>query len=598
VGAGGWIAILDALEPNPPIFPSQEIEARVLTSVLSALVFCAPQHPALAAWIERGDGWLQQISDTGLRAALGSFLGFYYAYMAEPVKHSRVVQAMRSIARSPRVAPLVRVTALIATAEEAHVRGRVQDCRAAVARGLALAKESGVHACDSILCAQAVYAALDCGDVEEARALLDKMTSLMNPASAWDCGHQQYLDGLEAIARGEPHRALLGARGSLATAEEMGTPFPAALSRVAESHALLALGRAKEATRAERAVRRTARATGSRLLELALFFSEAHRALATGAQQMAISALAKALSLARSVGHLSVAMFPARPEDRARLFAEALAARIEVDYVREIIRRQRLEALAPSEGIAAWPWPLKVLTLGRFAVLRDDEPARLGGRAQQRPLEMLQVLIALGGKEVPEARISDVLWPEADADRAARAFTTTLHRLRALLGNPQAIVRRGWCVSLDARIVWVDVDAFEHLLSEARASRPQNGSRAHWVTERALALYGGPFLGAVGGFAGAAGLRERLRERLGRHLIEMEPLCAANGTQLLEWYERSIAADPLAGGLHRGLIRYLAEQGRRAEALAAYERWHRALSSAPGLEPSPAIEALRRSLDP
>ena len=69
---------------------------------------------------------------------------------------------------------------------------------------------------------------------------------------------------------------------------------------------------------------------------------------------------------------------------------------------------------APSDTPAdepvpdTWPYPLKLRTLGRFTVVRDDKPlSRVAGH--QKPLELLQALIALGGRAVDEAQLRRML---------------------------------------------------------------------------------------------------------------------------------------------------------------------------------------------
>ena len=44
-------------------------------------------------------------------------------------------------------------------------------------------------------------------------------------------------------------------------------------------------------------------------------------------------------------------------------------------------------------------------------------------------------LIALGGREASEERLSNALWPDADGDLAHESFTITLHRLRRLMAG-------------------------------------------------------------------------------------------------------------------------------------------------------------------
>src|SRR5690606_18222644 len=94
-------------------------------------------------------------------------------------------------------------------------------------------------------------------------------------------------------------------------------------------------------------------------------------------------------------------------------------------------------------------------------------PIQFAGKLQKKPLELLRALIALGGREVPESRLADLLWPDAEGDAGAQALATTLFRLRKLTGE-QAIRRQDNRLTLDPAVCWVDCWAFERLCSQAR----------------------------------------------------------------------------------------------------------------------------------
>jgi two-component SAPR family response regulator len=156
---------------------------------------------------------------------------------------------------------------------------------------------------------------------------------------------------------------------------------------------------------------------------------------------------------------------------------------------------------------------MKIYTLGRFSVVKDGNPIRAGARGQGRVLELLKVLIALGGREVEEARLAEALWPEADGDIAHQAFKTTLHRLRKLLGSDEVVCIRDGRVTLDARSCWVDVWAFERLVGTHEPGKRGVGEFATSSLEKAVALYQGHFLGGETGSLWAMALRERLHAK-------------------------------------------------------------------------------------
>ena len=99
-------------------------------------------------------------------------------------------------------------------------------------------------------------------------------------------------------------------------------------------------------------------------------------------------------------------------------------------------------------GIADWPWAFRVTTLGRFSLLRHGEPVTFSGKAQRRPLELLRVLIAHGGREVTEERVTEALWPRIvnaiRADARLRFDLIDLRKMPAEIGglkNPLLALR-------------------------------------------------------------------------------------------------------------------------------------------------------------
>ena len=56
-----------------------------------------------------------------------------------------------------------------------------------------------------------------------------------------------------------------------------------------------------------------------------------------------------------------------------------------------------------------WPWLIRICTLGRFAIVIDGIPLRSTGKAQKRPLDLLKLLIALGGQSVSSSAVLSAL---------------------------------------------------------------------------------------------------------------------------------------------------------------------------------------------
>jgi two-component SAPR family response regulator len=113
-----------------------------------------------------------------------------------------------------------------------------------------------------------------------------------------------------------------------------------------------------------------------------------------------------------------------------------------------------------------WTGPVRIYTLGRFTLVINGFPVDVAGRVQKKPLLLLKAIVSLGGRDIREDQLSDILWPEADGDSGHNAFTTTLSRLRKLIQNDSAIQIANGRLSLNNRICWVDRWEFEKLCNQ------------------------------------------------------------------------------------------------------------------------------------
>jgi DNA-binding SARP family transcriptional activator len=246
---------------------------------------------------------------------------------------------------------------------------------------------------------------------------------------------------------------------------------------------------------------------------------------------------------------------------------------------------------------------VKVFTLGRFEVLTGERPVRFSSKAQKKPLALLQALVAMGGQRVREDRLTEALWPDADGDAAHQALATTLHRLRRLLGQERAIQRQDGAISLVPEQCWVDLWAVERMIAHAEAAIARSPVRDHeWAasvrwSDRAVALYRGPFLAGDPALSWAAGVGERLRERLLRQLRKLGHLWESIG----DWeeaalcYEHAVAIDEYAEEFYRRLMRAYERLARRTDALLVYQRCRQALAAV-AATPTPETEAIAKSL--
>ncbi|MCC8362159.1 winged helix-turn-helix domain-containing protein [Lysobacter sp. A6] len=298
-------------------------------------------------------------------------------------------------------------------------------------------------------------------------------------------------------------------------------------------------------------------------------------------------------SVASRNAHQGAFMVRTHPTLLSEVYGAALQLGIAEGEARRAIREFHLRA--PDPDARCWPWPFEVRTLGRFEVLRDGQPLAFSRKVPKKTLALLKAIIALGGRSVSEQRLLDALWPDEEGDAGARALDATVLRLRMLLGDAAAIEQRGGRISLAADRMWVDVFAFDQALASAEAAAHRHDANAEeQPLQRALELYRGAFLVEDEGEAWPVAARERLRGRfihaLARQAEKFER--EGNDDAAIAAYMRGIDADPAIESFYQGLMRCYDRQGRRSEAIAAYQRLRQILSITLGLQPSAVSERL------
>ncbi len=580
-----WIALMEEslLKEETTTVLSPEIEARAASGMLNALLLKQPHHPNIAVWADRVFSLMQKEEDANFRLQIGYYLALYTLWIGDYSKTARVIDLLHQAARSPAASPLMQLTGKSAEAQLAWLNGSFSDCLTLVSEGIKLARERGMHLWDHDLLSHGVAAALSIEDHAMATSLLLEREAVLSRWRRFDRAFYHYLTGWMALQRGDLPGALNHAETALGISLEMNAPYPEAICRLLLADIFVERRAFRQAGRERGRARRIGLGMKSLQIEFIYLISVAWRLRSGGKPGKQIKrALRRALILGREQGYIN--LFGWRSSVMACLCLTALEAGIETDYVRELVRKRNLIPDPPPIECEAWPWAVKVYTLGRFTLLIDEEAVRFASRGQGKVLELLKALITFGGREVGEERLTDALWPEAEGSKGRQLFKTTLHRLRRLLGKQEAITLRAGKVTLDPRFCWVDAWAFERLLSAC--------------PEKALNLYRGPFLGREEPPEWALPLQKRLHDRYLLHLISLgaEREASSAFEEAAACYQRGVEADPFAEECYRRLMICRQKQGRRAEALAIYDRCRKTLQTMLQTEPAPETAALYETI--
>jgi len=249
-----------------------------------------------------------------------------------------------------------------------------------------------------------------------------------------------------------------------------------------------------------------------------------------------------------------------------------------------------------APGLASPPRSIGIRCLGRFEITGSGQaPARLG-RMHTRPIYLLKAMLARGGMDVDADALVAHVWSDLDGDAGRNALDLALHRLRKLLGSKQAILTRAGQLSINARLVWVDIWEFEALCDQLPKLVRAGQSNAVHVAQL-LDCYRGAFLSDES-CSWALTMRERLRSRFIRVIGLLADALAhqRSSNEVVALCRHAIEMEPTAEEFHARLIRCYCAEGRDAEALAAYERCRELLRGVLGVEPSPVTKALARKL--
>ena len=283
--------------------------------------------------------------------------------------------------------------------------------------------------------------------------------------------------------------------------------------------------------------------------------------------------------------------FSGLPSAIAELCMDAVRAGIAVESVRSLIRYYQLPAPATADG--EWPWSLKVYVMGSFRVLKGDAPLPFSRRIQRRTLELLQALIAFGGTEVSAVALTAALWPDSEGDAGYHALECRLHRLRQLLGEPNAIIMAGRKVTLDRNYFWVDMWALERELRDGDSSNSDAASRL----SRIRRLYSGHFLEHEADKPWTLKTRQSLRDKFLRAIREAARVYESQclWQEAARTYQSGIELDDMAEDLYRGLMICHRELGEHTEVLQVYRRCRDLLMRVLGVPPNPKTQAIYNS---
>lgn len=596
-----WIKEVEQLLVAYPDFPTKEYGARTTYIMYLGLVLRQTYHNDIEVWAERTFNIMRSSKNQTVRIQSAINLVSGIVWTGRFAQALEIIEIIRVEASSPNVSPVTLTQLRHMESMYYMVAGEYDFCLKTVRDGIEIANSSGVHIWTNSLLINGAGGALGAGDLTTAQELLDQLDRKAMSKRSFDSCMFNYFSAWHSMLKNNLRDAYNHQLSALRQATEMGLTFVQVLCQLGLAQLLFACGDARKGTYHLRQLRKRAKNIKNHLLEFMCFLIYAQIALDHGRRASGLRSLKYALSIGREYNFAYIIWM--KPEDMAHLIEVALENNIETDYAIRLITQRNLIPSKASLTIENWPWPFRVYTLGHFFLKKNNEQNELRSKGQGRPIELLKVLIAFGGKSVSIDRITDAMWPRIEADYSHRSFNTTLHRLRKLLGNEQAILLNSGKLSINEKYFWLDTWVFDQEIDELNLflKRPDHLSEKNKIMELAekiLHLYQGPFL-ADEEESWIIATRDHWKNKFIRFVGDV--VCYLKNIKreedAIKFLHQAIEVDELAEGLYRQLMICYKELDRKAEAIEIYNRFKKILYTKFDIEPSDETKQVYKNIE-
>jgi DNA-binding SARP family transcriptional activator len=248
----------------------------------------------------------------------------------------------------------------------------------------------------------------------------------------------------------------------------------------------------------------------------------------------------------------------------------------------------------------ARPERVRISLIGPMEVTLDGRPLPLGSPRQRA---LLALLVTEAGQVVPLARIVDVLWGADPPEQAAATVQTYVSNLRRVLRPTQPALGRELIATVAPGYMIEPVGDVSDLARFHQLARGADDAMARGDDDTAIELLRagndlrrGPVLADLRELLPAAA--RLLQAPVSATLEKLGALELERGRhrEVLEDLRLWSEQDPLHESLRALLMLALYRCGRRADALAEFEKGRAVLEEAHGIEPSRSLRELRDAI--
>jgi len=590
-----WIEQVDRLHSSFDQQVSPPALVKLTLSMFDALMHRAPDHFEFDLWLERIIKIPINELPPSLQVRKQVAVILYYLWQGD-FRHVEINHHLLEKQLKHNSGPVSEILWHIIDCAFLWSTGDGQRGLMVAKNGLKKIKAYGLESLWNIsLITHGTAAALIVHDSEQASRLLDNAAGYVAESGRIHLCLYHILYAIHSFRSGTISAASYHAQEAHHCAEASGLPFFQAYAYFIQAQLCFVHGDMEQARQYTLTSKRIGCAMRSYFHQCQAQLFEAILDRSVGQHQSALALLTNALRLAEQYN-----MLPGLwvcEDELTQILVEAMRHDVESVVARRIIHKRHLMPTDPPYDITAWPWPIRIHTLGCFDIVIDDQPFELPSRNRPKLFAFLQTLIAFGGKQVREEVISEAVWPDAEGDAAHQLFDTTLFRLRKLLGVPEAIINRGGKVSLNKRVCWLDTWALNVGIDQLTLFVKENPTSVDQIKKSYDQLqdyYRGDFLQAEEDFPIVTQHRQQLRAKWQRILYLMANywLQQNDSIEAEACLEKLLKLNPLEEQAYCMLMKLHIAHGEFSKTAVVYEACKKALQAGLDVQPSAATEQI------
>ncbi|NOG40426.1 MAG: hypothetical protein HND38_02555 [Planctomycetes bacterium] len=277
-----YIRVFEDLIQKNSVFPSSEVESRVIFCRFISMMLRQPDHPEIKIWAKRVFSLLQKCSNMNLRLQCGFYLTVYYVWIGDFTNAGILVDILCKQVHLQTAPPLIRLLGKAAMIFYEWNTGSTGLCLQHISEVIEYTYRTGVHVWNLHLLSSGACAALNDGDIKTAIRLLEQIEPNLPTARKIDICFYHHIIAVKDLIMGNLISASEHVQMEVRMHSEINAPFPMAIGKITMSQIYAAMGKYPEAVMQLALARQIGNWMKSKHIEYMCLLTEAYFALELG----------------------------------------------------------------------------------------------------------------------------------------------------------------------------------------------------------------------------------------------------------------------------------------------------------------------------